>query len=89
MYFSCRRTPHADMEGFLRSSFLLRLVSFSVVVVKLWVRGSGGQELNSSVPSQLQLPTPTLRSRPSLAGWGRWEGRVSGNPPQLYVVSVE
>lgn len=33
------RTLHADMEGFLRSSFLLRLVSFPLSPLRITVRG--------------------------------------------------
>lgn len=33
--------PHADMEGFLRSSFLLRLVSFPLLPFRITGRGKG------------------------------------------------
>lgn len=39
------RTPHADMEGFLRSSFLLRLVSFPLLPFRITGRAGGGSGL--------------------------------------------
>lgn len=36
-----RTPPHADMEGFLRSSFLLRLVSFPLLPSR--ITGGGGE----------------------------------------------
>lgn len=41
--FSCQTLPHADMEGFLRSSFLLRLVSFPLLPSRITGGGKGGR----------------------------------------------
>ncbi len=45
LWFLLPEPPHADMEGFLRSSFLLRLVSFPLLPFRIIGRAGGGSGL--------------------------------------------